>query len=320
MDRPIVFMFSGQGSHYYQMGRALFDQEPLFRDWLVEGHQRVSEWTSLSMLDQLYHDQHKKSDLFNQTLYTHPCIFMVEYALAQVVMSLGVKPHYLLGTSMGEFAAACLAGCIGFEKALESVMKQAEHLETYCPSSGGMLAVLGPLSIYEEHPLLIDHTTLASQICDTHFVVSGENETLDFAEQLLKEKDILFQRLAVSQSFHSPGISPAAAAYTSFLRDHVYEPPTLPLVSCAIKGSIDTIPPTYFWDIIQWPIRFRETIQNMEKKGSFTYLDLGPSGTLATFAKYHLAPNSQSVALPLLTPFGQDMKNLQHLLKTAASK
>ena len=105
----IVFMFSGQGSQYYQMGRELFEGHSIFRDWMYDLDAIAYSAGRQSVLSHLYNETNKISDEFNQLLYSHPAIFMVEYALAQILLDRGIKPDYLLGTSIGEYASAALS-------------------------------------------------------------------------------------------------------------------------------------------------------------------------------------------------------------------
>src|SRR5262245_63688851 len=136
-----VFMFSGQGSQYFHMGRALYDDNDTFRDWMIRLDDIARGASGRSVIETLYSDAHGKGDPFDRTLLTHPAIFMVEYSLAQSLMRAGVWPDIVLGASLGSFAAAAVAGFIGVEDALTAVMRQATALEECC-EPGGMIAVL----------------------------------------------------------------------------------------------------------------------------------------------------------------------------------
>src|SRR6266404_8409287 len=117
MHKPTVFMFSGQGSHYFQMGRALYESNPVFAHWLDRMDKVVHDLTGRSVLTVLYGER-SKAEPFVDITATHPAIFMVEYALAQALMEKGVVPDYTLGTSLGSFAAASVSGCLSMEDAL----------------------------------------------------------------------------------------------------------------------------------------------------------------------------------------------------------
>ena len=124
-----VFMFSGQGSQYFHMGRALYDDNDTFRGWMVRLDEVARQASGSSVIEALYSDARAKGEPFDRTLLTHPAIFMVEYALAQALIHAGVVPDLVLGVSMGSFAAAAVAGFIDVEDALTAVIRQAMSLE-----------------------------------------------------------------------------------------------------------------------------------------------------------------------------------------------
>ena len=309
-NKQVIFMFSGQGSHSYQMGKELFEQHPTFHKWMLTLNDIASETLGESLLDKLYDKTKSSSDLFDQTLYTHPAIFMVEYALAQVLLEDGIEPDYVLGTSMGEFASAAVAGVISVEEALKAVVKQAQVLETHC-QKGGMTAILHNPTLFNETPQLVNLSELASVNFHSHFVVSGKPESLKEIERFLRQKNLASQSLPVSVGFHSALIEPAAPIYTDFLKHKTYQPPKIPLISCVYADILTSLPQNYLWEVIRKPILFQQTVQALENKQAYVYLDLGPSGTLANFVKYNLTKQSQSKSFPILTPFGQSLKNLE---------
>ena len=147
----------------------------------------------------------------------------------------------------------------------------------------------------------------------SHFVVAGNQEALSDIRALLKEKEISYQLLAVSQGFHSSLIDPAAAGCIDFLNTLTLHEPRVSFISCSQANILSSIPQNYFWEIIRLTIQFQKTIQILEESASYIYLDLGPSGTLATFVKYNLDNQSRSKSLSILTPFGQDVRNLERL-------
>jgi trans-AT polyketide synthase/acyltransferase/oxidoreductase domain-containing protein len=310
MNKPIVFMFSGQGSQYYQMGKELFEQSPQFKKWMLTLDEIAFDTLGESVLAHLYDESKSKSDIFNQTLYTHPAIFMVEYALTQVLLEEEIVPDYVFGTSMGEFAAAALAGVMSFEELLQALIKQANVLESHC-QPGGMIAILHNQSIFNETPFLFNNSELASSNFDSHFVISGKSDSLINIENFLQKRSIIYQSLPVSQGFHSSRIDPAASVYTDFLRQKNLKRPEIPFISCMQADILSSLTQTYFWDVIRKPMAFQQTVHKLEKQQAYLYLDLGPSGTLANFVKYNLASHSQSKTFPILTPFGQSLSNLE---------
>ncbi|MCP4403977.1 MAG: ACP S-malonyltransferase [bacterium] len=317
-NKPIVFMFSGQGSHYYQMGRELFDHHPVFRKWMRTLDQAVHEVTGTSVLSELYDDARRKSESFTQTSYTHPAIFMVEYALTQMLLESGIRPDYVLGASMGEFASAAVVGVLDFEDALTALLKQVELLDRYC-QPGGMTAILHHPDLFYETPLLHEQSEFAGQNFETHFVVSGRDDALAAIERSLRKQQIVFLHLPVSLAFHSSLIDPAAPKYKDFLRQHTYQAPRIPMISCAETDILSSFHQEHLWNIIHKPIAFQQTILTLERKQSFLYIDMGPLGTLANFVKQNLAATSQSQVFHILSPFGRSVERFAAVKKCLTS-
>ena len=295
MNKPVVFMFPGQGSQYYHMGKELYQKHPVFRKQMDRLDGIIVDMTGESILQQLYDDKRKISDIFDCIRYTHPAIFMVEYALARVLTGSGPEPDIVMGSSLGEFTAAALSGVITLEEAVEMVVKQAEIIAAHCPrDDGGMLTIIHDPSLYRDTPLLHQHTGLAGVNYNSHFVVSGKKQALMEIQHFLKEKDITFQLLPVSFAFHSRWIEPAGPAYCSYLKGKRFHRPSRRFISCMTGRVMDEIPAGYFWQIARQPMVFHEALQNLEKIGNHIYIDLGPSGTMANFVKKGVAPPTHS--------------------------
>ena len=308
MSFETVFMFSGQGSQYFQMGRSLYDGNETFRDWMIrlDGLARQSSGGQ-SVLETLYSDRNSKSDPFDRTLLTHPAIFMVEYSLAQALMSAGVVPDMVLGASLGSFAAAAVAGFVDVEDALTAVIRQAMAFEESC-EPGGMTAVLADPALFAEE-FLRGRSELAAVNFSSHFVVSAKRTDLAEIEIALKQINVAYQRLPVSFPFHSRWIEKAKPGFVSFMRSIPCGPGRLPLVCCDETATLSNLPADYFWDVVRRPIRFREATARLEREGARRYIDVGPAGTLATFLKYGMPATTRSTVHTILTPFGTDVRN-----------
>jgi acyl transferase domain-containing protein len=307
-----VFMFSGQGSQYFQMGKGLFEKNDTFREWMIELDDIVQGSIGRSVIETLYSDAQGRGDPFDRTLMTHPAIFMVEYSLAQSVIHAGVLPDIVLGVSLGSFAAAAVAGFIGVEDALTAVTRQATALEECC-EPGGMIAVLADPALFAED-FLSGHSELAAVNLSSHFVVSARRAELEAIEVALRKRNIGHQRLPVSFPFHSQLIDNAKAPFESFMRSIRRQRGRLPLACCDQAAILSELSDDYFWNVVRRPIRFRETTARLEREGSRRYIDVGPAGTLATFLKYGLPASAKSTAHAILTPYGCDQKNLASLL------
>jgi bacillaene synthase trans-acting acyltransferase len=308
----IVFMFSGQGSQYFQMGKELFDKNDTFRDWMVRLDDIARPSSGRSVIETLYSDARGKGDPFDRTLLTHPAIFMVEYSLAQSLIHAGVWPDIVLGVSLGSFAAATVAGFIAIEDALAAVMRQAIAIEECC-EPGGMTAVLGDPALFADD-FLSSRGELAAVNFSSHFVVSARRTELAAIEAALSKHNVGYQRLPVSFPFHSQWMDKARAPFESFMRSVPCKQGRLPLVCCDQVAILSNLSSDYFWNVVRHPIRFREAIALLERQGSRRYIDVGPSGTLATFLKYGLSAITESTVHAILTPFGFDQKNLTALV------
>jgi trans-AT polyketide synthase/acyltransferase/oxidoreductase domain-containing protein len=309
MNKAIVLMFSGQGSQYYQMGKELFDRHPVFQKWMRNMDDMVRQYIGVSIINQVYDFRKRKAESFDRTLYSHPAIFMVEYALAQVLLESGIRPDYVLGASLGEFAASAVSGSIKAEDALECLLKQAEVFEMYCQNSS-MLAVIYDYGLYYENQLLSENSELAAVNYDRHFVISGKTEKIEAIIGLLKSKDIAFQLLPVSFGFHSSCIDAGEKVYREFLTTKSFYPPRTALISCLSGTQLNEVPANFFWDVVRKPVRFPQAIREIETRTECIYLDLGPAGTLTNFAKRNLAKDSNSQCYSILNPFHQDLKNI----------
>jgi len=304
----VVFMFSGQGSQYFQMGKELFEKNDTFRRWMVRLDEIARRCSGQSVIDTLYSDAHRKSDPFDRTLSTHPAIFMMEYSLAQTLMERGVRPDVVLGASLGSFAAAAVAGFLDVEDALSAVIRQATAFEEWC-EPGGMIAILADPALFAEE-FFRCRSELAAINFSSHFVVTAKRPDLAMIEAELKSRTIAYQRLPVSFAFHSKWIDEAKAPFVSSMRSVARKQNRLPLVCCDQTATVAELSDDYLWNVVRRPIRLLETIARLEREGARRYIDSGPAGTLATFLKYGLPAATTSTVQSILTPYGFDQKNL----------
>ncbi|GCB43492.1 ACP S-malonyltransferase [Streptomyces sp. NL15-2K] len=317
--RRTVFMFSGQGSQHYQMGRELYDSEPVFRDALRRLDAFVEPELGGSVIARLYDPDRPVSEPFTDTAVTHPAIVMVELALAETLISYGVTPDLLLGASLGEYTAAVLAGVLEPGECLRRLVRMARSAGDAAP--GGMVAVLAEPALYHREPDLHRDLELAARNYDAHFVVSGPLDALDRAETLLRARDIAYQRVPVSHGFHSGLMDPSRPAFDALWADTELRPPRIPLVSSATAGPVAEVTVEHLWRVARQPIEFAATVRALESHGPFLYLDAGPSGTLHNFVRANLAadPDSCSESLALLTPFTRDTQQLARVRDRAGT-
>jgi bacillaene synthase trans-acting acyltransferase len=310
VHNPVVFMFSGQGSQYYQMGKELYYHNPVFKRWLLHLDNILYQKTGYSIVAEIYNKSKSINDKFDQFLYSHPAIFMVEYALAQTLIERGLEPDYFLGASLGEFTAAAITGILSVEEVLECILKHVELAVSYC-RPGSMIAIMGSPELFDQTPAIHLHSELSAVNYSNHFVVSGASEELYQVEHYLKNSNILYQTLPVQYGFHSANIDPIEHEYRRFLAKLSFQKPKIPVISCLNGYVLGGVTEDLYWRIIREPIHFQKTILELERKGTFHYIDLGPFSTLAGFTKKNLMPGSQSQCHSIITPFHQEIKNIQ---------
>jgi trans-AT polyketide synthase, acyltransferase and oxidoreductase domains len=318
MNRPTIFMLSGQGSQYFGMGKDLFEKQSAFRKWMLTLDATIKHTVGFSIISVLFDKTKKKSDLFNKTLHTHLSLFTVEYSLVKTFIELGIKPDYLLGHSLGEIIAITLSEILSIEDVVFLLSKQAELSEKYCPA-GGMIAVFDNSRLYSENRLLNENSDLVSVSFDSHFIISGHKDKIKKIKTFLDLTRTLNQELPVSVAFHSSLIDPIAEEFNRYLSSVRYREPTLPIISCLCADVISKISTDHLWKVFREPILFRETIRNLEsdtyfKRSGCTYIDLSPSSTLSTLLKYVLPDRSRSDVHSVMSPFGSDLHKLNKVL------
>jgi trans-AT polyketide synthase, acyltransferase and oxidoreductase domains len=312
---PVVFMFSGQGSQYYRMGQDLFDDNEVFRAALERHDAVVAEQLGESVLARIFDRARRGSGPFTDTRLSHPAIVMIELGLAETLRAAGVEPDYVLGASLGEYAAAAVSGSVAPDDCLRLLVRQAEALRS--GPRGGMLAVLDRPDVLDRVPAL-RACEIAARNYPGHFVVAAGDEALDRAESALRAADVLHQRIAVEYAYHSSLMDRVIAECRGALDAVTFAPPRIPWVSCVDGRLVEQVTPEHLWQVARRPIEFERTMAAMRGRGDFLYLDLGPSGTLHNFVCGNLPEATRSRSFPLLSPFGYDPGLLDRVRAAAA--
>lgn len=309
--KPVVFMYSGQGSQYYHMGMELYENHPRFRLWMDHCDEIVHPRIGTSLLDILYR-QGNRRDPFDRILYTNPALLCIEYSLTRILMEMGLQPDYLLGYSLGEITAAVVSGAMSLEDGIRLTVDYAKLLERESPPAG-MLAILESVEIMARFPGLFKNCWLTGRNFRNNFVVSGLSDDIRCLQQDLSQQDVISQRLPVNYGFHTVLMDPLAEEFKGLVhRINLYQT-GIPTFSALKTGLIGDVSADYFWELIRYPVEFEKTIDLMLRRDDFVFIDVGPSGTLATFVKYLLPPGSNSVYMEVINQFGRDMNAIEKL-------
>lgn len=307
-----AFLFSGQGSQYYQMGYSLYRACPVFRAHMDAYNEIASDLAGYSLLDVLYGGR-KRTDPFDQTSLAGVSICMVELALSATLIHHDQMPDCVVGSSLGVFAAAVVADVFNAEQALSLTYRQGQVFEQCC-DEGAMMAVLASPALYQSWPILRDTAEVAAIHFDKHFVISMPLAAVNQVEDALHRSEAAFQRMAVSRAFHSRWVDPAQHAFKASADTMLFKMPRMPLVCCAPAGPLPILSADTLWNTVRQPIRFQTTIEALEREGPWQYIDVGPSGTLATFMKYLLPKGTKSTAQAMMTVFDRDISLMQALV------
>jgi len=314
-------MFAGQGSQYYQMGQEFYEGEPVFRQFMERADLVVRDLINESLIEVIYRQRTNRFEAFHRLLHTHPAILIFECALAEMLFSRGLRPDYLLGYSLGEYASLVVSGAISFEDALKTVIKQAELTEYGAPP-GQMLAILDSPELVDRHPDEFGEWVIAAYNSPRNFVVTASTasvETRMRLQEFLRVRGTLFVELPVDYPFHSPHIDVLRTISEVIFDQVAFSSPGIPIITAEEGCFLKQPSAKHLWDVTRDPVDFAKTIGWLEVSGPYLYVDLGPSGSMANAVKYNLQKNSQSELVTLSSPFGQEGKNLGILLEKAAS-
>jgi len=284
------FLFPGQGSQYIQMGKTLYDNEKVYREAVDKCAEMLTEELGLDIREILYPKDHftDAEELLRNTRLTQPSLFVTEYALAQLWMSWGIKPTFLCGHSIGEFAAAHLAGILNLKDALHIVAVRG-RLISQLPG-GSMLIVRVPVETLNE--LKPDTLSIAAINSKQFCVVSGKKEDIASFNQELDAKEIPNRLLNTSHAFHSFMMEPILDDFRNELEKIKLNIPRLPIISTATGTWLtdtEATDPTYWVNQLKNTVHFADAMDTAFELEDFVLLEVGPGQTLITLARQQAA-------------------------------
>jgi phthiocerol/phenolphthiocerol synthesis type-I polyketide synthase E len=331
-QRPVAFLFPGIGSHYVGMGRGLYRDEPEFRQQIDRCSQLVEPLLGCDLREVIYPEgdaeeaddgpqarfQPQRLDLramvrprqgspdeaeqrLHRTTLAQPALFVLEYALAQLWISWGIRPEALIGYSLGEYVAACLAGVLSLEDALTLVVRRAQMIDAL--PAGGMLAASLPESEIESY--LGEDLSLAAVNGTSLCVVGGSLAGLSDLERRLAERGVQQRRLEISHPLHSRMLASTAGPFLELVRSFDLRPPSIPYVSNVsgtwIEASQAT-DPSYWLEHLCGTVRFAQGVSELWQEPGRVLLEVGPGRTLGQLALQQLGgrPGAEGIVLPSL--------------------
>jgi acyl transferase domain-containing protein/acyl carrier protein len=320
-EPPVAFMFPGQGAQYVNMGVNLYATEPVFRSHVDRCCAILQPLLGFDLRAILYPPAHQADQAATRLLptgTTQAALFVVEYALAMLWMDWGVRPQAMIGHSIGEYVAACLAGVMALEDALRLVAARGRLMSSL--PAGRMCAV----SLAEEAllPLLPPGLALAAVNGPALCVVSGPSDALEAFAATLTEREITHRMLHTSHAFHSQMMDPILEAFAAEVARVPLSPPQIPYlsnVSGAWITAAEATDPRYWVTHLRQTVRFAAGIRTLLAAGRWALLEVGPGRTMATLARQSLDGGEASAVLTSL-PHPNDATSDDQQLWTVAGR
>ena len=312
----LVFMFPGQGAQHPGMARGLYDEDGVFRASVDACCEQLATPLGLDLRALLYPAEDEATyaaERLRSTAFAQPALFVIEYALACQWQEWGVSPQAMIGHSIGEYVAACLAGVMARDDALRVVAERGRLMEE--AARGAMLGV--PLSEDDLRPLIDSRLSIASVNGPLLCVASGPEDAIDSLAELLEAQGIEGRRLHTSHAFHSAMMDPVLDAFAGYMRGIALQPAKIPYLSNLTGTWItpaEATDPDYYVRHLRASVRFSQGLETLYSVADRMLLEVGPGRTLGALAASHPARPPQTSVVSSLPAAADPRAEIETLL------
>ena len=290
LPEETVFLFPGQGSQYLQMGATLYQHEPVFKNCIDTCAEILSAYLDKDIRSVIYPTadapEAKNLEEINNTKYTQPALFAIEYALAKLWMSWGIEPSILCGHSIGEYVAAHLAGIFSLADGLKLITARAEMVSEL--PKGSMLSIRAGINEIEQ--ILPATLSVAAVNSPALCVIAGNDEDINLFIELLNEQKVPNKKLLTSHAFHSYMMDPVIDNFAKIVKSIILNRPQRPIVSTVTGNFLsdaEALDPQYWAKHLRQTVQFSKAIETILELENVAFIECGPGNVCTTLVWQH---------------------------------
>ncbi len=309
-DAPrIVFLFTGQGAQYIGMGKQLYDSQPVYRQAIDQCDAILNQYLDGKSIKSIMFED--SAEQLNDTRYTQPALFVLEYALVQLWAAWGVQPAAVMGHSVGEYVAACVAGLFSLEDALKLIAIRGRLMGSL-PAGGTMAAVFADADTVNTAVQAYSTTISVGAINGpSNIVISGKVSDVEALCAAFKAQGIVTRPLTVSHAFHSPLVEPIMDKFEQAASSINFQTPHIKIISNVTgKQAGREMMTAKYWRIhLRAAVQFASSIETLHQDGYCLFLEIGPTPTLTGMGK-RCIPENKATWVSSLTQAGKDWSSI----------